>query len=294
MKQRIRYVLAQLVARFILLFFSRGVRRRALKGEFILSIYFHDPSKELFQFCVSWLVRNGFRVLSEREMLKVFNNEIEFPKGCVVITVDDGWKGNEENIVAVANAYRIPVTIFVSCEPVEKGNYWWSYIPHANSDMEQHWDVERLKRIPNGERNNICSGIKKRVLLSRDALTIGQVKQISERDGITIGSHTVTHPILPMCTDKESQEEIFTSKKVIERWIKKPVVSFAYPNGDYGEREIQYLKDAGYRMAFTTNPKYVRRQEINRIYEVPRFEVIENISKSEAVCRMLGLWQRFI
>ena len=52
MKQRIRYVLAQLVARIILLFFSRGVRRRALKGEFILSIYIHDPSNEFFQFCV--------------------------------------------------------------------------------------------------------------------------------------------------------------------------------------------------------------------------------------------------
>ena len=33
--------------------------------------------------------------------------------------------------------------------------------------------------------------------------------------------------------------------------MNKPIEHFAYPNGDYGEREIEYVKKCGYKSART-------------------------------------------
>src|SRR5690554_2873950 len=127
-----RNIIAFFIA--LLLIFSgkvRKARHRAMNGEFILSIYFHNPSKKEFKSIVKWLIKREFRFLSLRELREIMTDEITFPKGAVVITVDDGWRTNETNIVEIANKYRIPVTIFVSTEPVEQGAYWWSYAKEA-------------------------------------------------------------------------------------------------------------------------------------------------------------------
>ena len=42
---------------------SRSVNR-ALKGEYILSVYFHNPDKKLFVSCLKWLSHRGFHFIS--------------------------------------------------------------------------------------------------------------------------------------------------------------------------------------------------------------------------------------
>ncbi|MEO8768965.1 MAG: polysaccharide deacetylase family protein [Ferruginibacter sp.] len=287
-----RNIAAFLLSKFLIASGKVGqVKKRAANGDFILSVYFHDPSKKLFEACVKWFLKNGYSFISTDELAAIGKGEKSFPKAAVVFTVDDGWSGNKENIAAIANKYKIPVTIFASTQPIATGEaYWWSYIAAANKNGLVTQSVSALKKIKNEERVSIVNSIKTQLPLKREALTIDELKEISNNGFVSIGSHTVTHPILIQCSDEQAAFEIRESKKILEGWLHKDVAHFAYPNGLYNKREINFLKDSGYRTAYTTIPQYITVENFKDLYSLPRFDVLEDISFSENICRMTGAW----
>ncbi|MES2266916.1 MAG: polysaccharide deacetylase family protein [Bacteroidota bacterium] len=294
MKKKIRYLLSWFISCVLItLGFVRRAKKRALNGEYILSLYYHAPGKELFEFCVLWLKRNNFQVIDQEDVLALVKNERPIPKSAAVITVDDGWSSNYENVAGVAQKYNVPVTIFVSTEPIENGNYWWPYVNEAISKNLTNQTVESLKVLPNNEREKIIQEIKQQVKLERQAMTVDQVIEIAKTGLVTIGGHTITHPILPNCDEGTSFREIKLSKSTIEEWLGKEIKTFAYPNGDYTEREIRFLEQSGFELAYTTKPLLLNKEALKSPFTLPRHAIIENISKAEAICRMCGVWQRF-
>jgi peptidoglycan/xylan/chitin deacetylase (PgdA/CDA1 family) len=293
-KKKIRKIICALIAYLLILSgIAKKNRSKALNGDFILSIYFHSPSKKLFEFCINWLIRNNFTFLTQGDIIDISESKLEFPKGAVIVTVDDGWQSNVDNIAAIAEKYNVPVTIFVSTEPVINGNYWWPYVSYATKAKITTHTVESLKKLPNSIREGIVTGIREKIHLQRQAMTVNELKTIANSNFVSIGGHTVTHPILPNCDNKIVYDELKNSKQIIESWINKEVDSFAYPNGDYNLREINYLMELGYKVAYTTKADHLTKQAIGHIYELPRFCVFENVSEPEAICRMLGVWQQY-
>lgn len=261
------------------------------EGDYILSLCFHAPSKLFFESSVNWLTKNGFHFISVHELEKIGREELPFPKKAVVITIDDGWQSNLDNIVPVAAKNKIPVTIFVSTDVVEKGNgYWWSYITEARKRGLSHNSVEFFKTLDNEDRLKIIEETKSKIDLKREALTIEQIKEISKNKLVSIGSHSVTHPILPKCSDEKSAFEIAQSKKTIESWTGDQVFHFAYPNGDYTPREVAYLKASGYTIAFSTEQHYLTRDKLKEPFRLPRLLMLETASFEENICRMMGVW----
>lgn len=82
-------------------------------------------------------------------------------------------------------------------------------------------------------------------------MTWSQVREL-HRHGITIGSHTVSHPQLHNLCKTLIRHELFDSRKTIQDKISAPVDTFAYPyafpQADTAFREMlhEYLCDAGY------------------------------------------------
>ncbi|WP_199688344.1 polysaccharide deacetylase family protein [Pontibacter oryzae] len=272
----------------------RRAKRKALSGEHILSIYFHKPTAREFEDCLLWLKGNGFVFLSTANIYGIAKQEEPFPKGGVVLTVDDGWISNETCIADIADKYGVPVTIFVSTGPVEQGNYWWSYIEEGNKRRISKLSIDDLKHVANSDRLAMVERLKRRISLPREAMTKEQVQKISTSPYITIGAHTVTHPILNNCPDKQVFEELSQSKRKLEQWIGKDVEFFAYPNGDYTAREILILYQQSYKLAFTVHPEFLKPEKLKYTYELPRFEVIEGAPFAEAICRMVGIWEPFM
>ena len=292
--KKIRNINAFIIARFLILFgFTRTVQRNALRGDYILSIYFHSPDKFLFEFCIKWLKSSGFSFLSENDIVAIANNELPFPKGAVILTVDDGWRSNGENVIAIAEKHKVPLTIFVTTDAIINGTYWWPYVAKAQQANLNFPSIEELKKIPNIEREKILRKIKNEITIERQALTLQELKNASQSKCIKIGAHTVNHPILVNCEDDESFLEIKRSKLQIQEWLDTQVESFAYPNGDYSSREIDYLKKLKFSSAYTTEPAYLTQERLQKMYQLPRFCIFEGISNAEAVCRMTGVWQRF-
>ena len=76
--------------------------------------------------------------------------------------------------------------------------------------------------------------------------------------GMQIGCHTMTHPYLTKITgDAEMRWQIVTAKQTIEQHIGRPVTTFAYPFGQYDERVVSFVKDAGFTSARSTWPGIV-------------------------------------
>ena len=84
----------------------------------------------------------------------------------------------------------------------------------------------------------------------RQALSIEEIRQMSEY--VDFESHTQFHPILPNCSDDECVREIGESRFLAKDPKFKTFRHFAFPNGDYGNREIENLKESGFLTARTT------------------------------------------
>ncbi len=274
----------------IALGFVKRAKKKASNGEYILSVYFHSPGKKMFETIIKWFLKNGFHFISIKDLDLIIKGERAFPRGAVILTVDDGWLSNEENIVSVVHDYKIPVAIFISTEPVENGNFWWSYISPAREKKLINYTKQHLKKISNKERLGIIKSIQPDIFIKRQAMTIVQVKNIAASKYVTIGAHTVSHPILTKCEDVESFNEIKNSKIQLEDWLQSEINTFAYPNGSFSKREVNYLDQLNFSLAFTTEEFYLTPKKLSSKYELPRFYVNEDASILENLCRMTGVW----
>ncbi|MCI7442235.1 MAG: polysaccharide deacetylase family protein [Clostridium sp.] len=100
-------------------------------------------------------------------------------------------------------------------------------------------------------------------------MTSQQIKEMSDY-GIDIQSHTASHSHLNQLTYEEQLSELKTSKEKLESIIGKPIISVAYPFGDYDDNTILASEEAGYSLAFNTNKGLADRDDnplnLNRIY----------------------------
>jgi peptidoglycan/xylan/chitin deacetylase (PgdA/CDA1 family) len=266
-------------------------KKKLLTKEYIIPFYFHNPTKEEFNFIITYYQKNGFSFISVNDLIKIIGGEVPFPKAKVLITVDDGWSTNVSNICEVAMNENIPVAIFLATEAVEKGFYWFSSAKKARIKKLGFPSSNNLKKLPNAERLKIVEKINKVINPEREAMTIEQVKKIGKSKWITFGGHSHSHPILNRCNEKELFFEVEYCKQKIENWLNEEINSFAYPNGDFGQREINALKVAGYRIGFANNPEFITPVNINDNYKIPRIGFLEGASNAENKCRAMGIWR---
>jgi peptidoglycan/xylan/chitin deacetylase (PgdA/CDA1 family) len=74
--------------------------------------------------------------------------------------------------------------------------------------------------------------------------------------GMDVGAHTITHPILTRIAPDAARAEMLEGKRALEELIGEPVPLFAYPNGvpgqDYAAEHAQMARDCGFTAAVST------------------------------------------
>jgi peptidoglycan/xylan/chitin deacetylase (PgdA/CDA1 family) len=75
-------------------------------------------------------------------------------------------------------------------------------------------------------------------------------------DGHEIGSHSMTHCLMPECDDRALTYELAESRHVLEARLGQAIESFCYPNGNSDTRTAYAVAKAGYRRAVTTTWGY--------------------------------------
>jgi peptidoglycan/xylan/chitin deacetylase (PgdA/CDA1 family) len=103
-------------------------------------------------------------------------------------------------------------------------------------------------------------------------LTWPQIRDL-ERDGFTIGSHTVHHLPLTSISPAQALAELTQSRATLQQHLGERVDWFAYPDGAENPSVVRLVRKAGYRLALTTQtgftqyarePLLLHRDEIAR------------------------------
>lgn len=91
------------------------------------------------------------------------------------------------------------------------------------------------------------------------------------KSGMDIGSHTHNESYLPDLSEEEQKNEIFQSKEVLEKMLKVKINHFSYPVGGFNEKMKNWVKEAGYTSASSTNRG--KDYSNNDLYELKRIRL---------------------
>jgi peptidoglycan/xylan/chitin deacetylase (PgdA/CDA1 family) len=132
---------------------------------------------------------------------------------------------------------------------------WWNlvkklsqYDQTARASFIETWRIQfGLPDHWNAECTNSEAQRRRFSLLNRSEL-----RQLVD-EGMSVGSHTLNHPMLSQQTSEMAWREISESRSLLENAIGRSVWALAYPFGDPGAvttREMQMAEQAGYHCAF--------------------------------------------
>jgi peptidoglycan/xylan/chitin deacetylase (PgdA/CDA1 family) len=110
-------------------------------------------------------------------------------------------------------------------------------------------------------------------------LTSEQLIDLSTNNLCTIGAHSVSHLNLRMQKDLISKNEILNSKKLIEDKIIRSVDYFSFPYGSIyavSLREIKFVRESGYKLAFSSVNGCLSRHLLEERYFLPRINANED------------------
>lgn len=211
-------------------------------------ILYHDPDPVIFRNHIAYLSKR-YSIISLEDFLTYQKSpNAKLPDYSMVITFDDGHKGNFQ-LLETLTAFNIKPTIYVCSGIVTTNRKFWfklSGIPVGSMKKLDNQDrLEQLNQLMNFSPEQEFSNN------DREALTQEEMKQLNPY--IDFQSHTHFHPILTTCDETTAKEEIVRSRSELSKIVSNPVLHFAYPNGDYSKREIAMLKQAGYQSARTTD-----------------------------------------
>lgn len=252
----------------------------------ISSIYFHDPSPELFEMVVKWYAKHCYRFISLAELKQLLEAKNNPNERLAFISFDDGWRSNLD-LLPICEKYNVPITIFVATEPLSSGNYWWEYVTQKHGRPT----MLAFKKKPEIEFYADLAKVKADMKLERSSMTIDELKKNASHPLVTIQSHTVNHPILTNLSMESLEKELSESRHVLEEMVGYSVDVFSYPNGNVGQREIEALKKAGYRFAFTTEALPFDVEHHNP-YLLPRMAMNMNGGKYDNLAKLVGIWYK--
>lgn len=176
-------------------------------------------SPENFEKQIKYLADNDWTFFKMSELV-----EKNLPKKAVAITFDDGFEDNFTNAFPILKKYNVKATIYLVVDR-----------------HDREWSSKRKKKNNNGELKNEAK------------LLDNQILEMIKSDLIEIGSHTITHDNLPKLDIENKRNEIINSKKMIEETYKIECKSFCYPFGLYDNKDVDFVKEAGYTNATTTS-----------------------------------------
>ncbi|MFY9894736.1 MAG: polysaccharide deacetylase family protein [Xanthobacteraceae bacterium] len=256
---------------------------------------------------VALLRRSGLDLVSLDEMHRRLT-EGDFARRFVCLTFDDGYRDTLTCAYPILKAAGVPFAVYVATSfPDRLGEFWWLALEAVIAKNDQ------IGLVIDGEnRSFACASVaEKRALFDElywwlrrqptDAETRAIVRnlaacyqvdvaafckdlcmdwrelaQLAADPLVTIGAHTVNHPMLAKLPADAARAEMDLSRSVIEAALSRRPQHLAYPFGDAtaaGPREFAAAAALGFKTAVTTRPGVIFAAHRDRLTALPRISL---------------------
>ena len=252
-------------------------------------------------------IKRNFNIISMDEVHACISANQDLPKNACVLTFDDGYKNYLTKVLPILKAEELPSTVYIAAGiSADQSIIWtdrlfyafyksnksfldlidmklgmWRINPKNEKIRSAYELINLLKRVLPQDKNRLIEEIITRLYFQDDyqdlngnnpfaVLSVEDIQKLSLEPLVTIGSHSVSHEILPNLSRNELEKEISMSKCMLEQWIHKPVKHFAYPDGKYDLTVAELVKKAGYKTASRIGLGIFRS---NHLFEINRLAV---------------------
>lgn len=243
-------------------------------------------TKELFREQML-MVRRSFNPMTLSQLLK-HREAGSVPEHAVVITFDDGYSDFAEMAYPILKELRIPATLFITTGFVNGDLWLWPdqlryAIDHRKGtsafqldeseapididvDPDRAWNsiADYCLTLSNQQKMRLIDSLFSDLNVVKPAQAPSKYSALSWQElkamvdeGLDIGSHTVSHPILTKLNTEELEYELRESKETIFRKLGVSTEVFCYPNGsqnDFNEAVKNLISKAGYKYAVAAFP----------------------------------------
>jgi peptidoglycan/xylan/chitin deacetylase (PgdA/CDA1 family) len=261
---------------------------------------------EHFEQHVAYLARH-YRIVRLEDAARMLAEGAPLPANAVAITFDDGYADNLRAARTLAR-HGASATFYITAGCLAGGEPFWPaelrYLVEAVLTPRLELNAgaasitvdlgtppgraaavqtltKAFKANPIPVRESLREQLRAaagRVEMPRVMLTWDELREM-QRLGMTIGSHTMTHPNLPNAGLDAARDELVRSRHRLEHELQAAVTMFSYPNGGaerYVTPEVQALvREAGYAAASTSRNAFAG--PASDLYRLERIEVEERL-----------------
>lgn len=266
-----------------------------------------EVTPEFLELVVEILRRADVDLVSLDEMYRRMT-ERDFDRRFACFTFDDGYRDNRTYAYPILKRLDVPFAIYVPTSFIERrGELWWlvleAVIASTNEVSLQIDGVVRtfacatpeqkqqtysdiywwLRRQPTDEAIRmrvrdlaVRYGIDLSSTYDALCMTWAELYELSMDPLVTIGAHTVNHPILAKCAPEVVHREIVDGVYAITRQLGRRPEHFSYPVGDptsAGPREFNIVREIGFKTAVTTRPGVLFPEHHDYLLALPRLSI---------------------
>lgn len=181
---------------------------------------------EAFEEQMKYLKSKGYNTVTDQQIVDFYYNGKELPTKPIHITMDDGYKSNYELAYPILKKNNMKATIFMIVS--KRGG---EYRPPRLT-----W--EQMKEMSDSGLISIQSHSYN--LHHKEKLASGEKSAMIAYDNSQYHRKVV--------------DDLMVSKQLIENKIGAEVISLAYPFGHYNQKNLSDVKEAGFKIAYTTKP----------------------------------------
>ena len=244
------------------------------------------------------------------------------PPEPLIITFDDGYSDVYRNALPILKRYGVPATVFLITDSIgTSAPFWFERVAYLIKRTTAHQVTLpalgiQISPLTPANRQSACQMILGRLKAVPDTLRIEALEQLDSllpisipedasalvrplswsearelhREGIELGSHTATHPILSRLAQGSLEAEITGSRRRIAEEIGAEPLTLAYPvgvPGAFDERVMTATARAGYSFAVTA-VRGVNHSSRLKPYELRRMGIDHSMNLNLLRCRCLA------
>lgn len=210
----------------------------------------------------------------------------------VAITFDDAYRGSVIAGVEELVKRGLPATIFVPPALLNDGVFWWDALtPEGTPGLAPEVRDDALLRMAGKGKEILaahgCDDTSHIPSYARGA-SEAELRAAAERSGITVASHTWSHPNLAALSAGELEDELVRPLAWLRERFSGVLPFISYPYGHYSPAVERAAAAAGYSAALRIEGGWLREGASDR-YGIPRLNIPAGLSNAGFRLRCSGL-----